>query len=385
MSIEDIDLLKKELKLSFKQQNFYQAIEIVKTRLYRDREKPHSYLYELRLFLVHCFFFDGNIEHFNKELQKLLKDHPYDSRLMLLDAFSDLKLNKTSSAIYKYTQMMELNRAVRKVSKILKFLENKEETSLIHNFNKTKLFLDINSLLKFEKSLYPDKSNLKQVFLFFKAKYLLSSLNFKYIFCIGFALIALLLIYLFFSTFLNREINNSDEEYNVSPEHIILFEDNSPSPQNISATKLQKVFDETKAAIIQRKINLAIRLQNQVKDYKLNPILKEKFEILWKFIPIPSFSDKVNDIPLKKRIDDKYSIGTYIKITGMIKNIKSRYFFALLEKNNKQEIRMVQINLPPSDFYLKKGSRYEMLVQLLGRQKDNKYLLFKMVLIRELK
>ena len=385
MSTVDINSLKKELKFLFKQQNFYQAIEIIETRLYRDREKTHSYLYELRLFLVHCFFFDENKEQFSKELQKLLKDRPYDPRLMLLDAFADLKINKTSSAIYKYTQMIKLNRSANKASKILKILENKEETSLIHNFNKTKFFLDVDSLLNFEKSLYPDKSNFKQIFLFFKPKYFLHSLNFKYILYSGFGLTTLLLIYLLFSYFLNKQINNPSEENNVLPDRVVLFGDSSPSPQNVSATKLQKIFDKTKAAIIQRKINLAIRLQNQVKDYKLNPILKEKFEILWKFIPAPSFADEVNDIPLKKRIDDKYSIGTYIKIIGIIKNIESRYFLVLLEKNHKQEVRMVQIDLPPGDFYLEKGSRYEILAQLLGRQKDNKYLLFKMILIRKLR
>ena len=168
-------------------------------------------------------------------------------------------------------------------------------------------------------------------------------------------------------------------------EDIKLYTDDIPYPSKVSPRRLERDFERLKQYIHKRQFNRATYLYNQIMALKIDLRLRERFYLLYQFLPRPNFETYRTEPNLEKIIGDPMYHGAYVKMRGMVlKATPSAFQFNVLERETTKRVVYVYFLDKPA-LILKDKRRYELLARYRGFDEEKKMFRFEGMAIKAFK
>ena len=337
---------------------------------------------ELQSIIGLCYLNLNDINKAESYFQKSFELDPYLSHGLLGYAYIDLIKNRMNAALFKYTRLVKLKKEKRRSMRIINLIKkNSKENSFIlrkniHFFIPLRISIALSFRLSFLKNInffgWLNKKNWKFV---------------KVIF---------LLLFLFgLSYFLSKKLpyfknTATDIQLRNDPlANIYLFETNIDSAK-LSTKEIADSFEMMKKYIRSKRINEAIVLYNNIIQSDINLLLKEKFNLLYEFVPKPNFATFENTYLIEDQIGNNQFKNTYVKLVGIVSKFKNlnndqvTFNFTLTEKRDLLHTMEVFLE-NPQNIYIKNNQQYELLAKYKGFDDRKKKAILNGLIIRESK
>ena len=336
---------------------------------------------QLQSILGLCYLNLNDITKAESHFQKSFEMDPYLSYGLLGYAYVDLIKNRTNAALFKYTRLVNLKKERKRSLKIINLIkQNSEDVYFFRNRNiyffiPKKMPISLSFRFSFLKNIrLPNFANKK--FWWFSSAIILTI-------CLAF-----FSYFLYRDQFLERTTTNIQLK-NDPLSHIYLFETNVV-PTKFSTKEIADSFELMKKYIRRGRINEAIVIYNGVRDSNINLLLKEKFALLYSFIPKPNFATFKNTYSIEEQIGDVQFRNTYVKLLGVISKLKQLsnnqvvFNFTLIDK--KDLLHTVEVFLENTqNIYIENNQQYELLAQCKGFDKRKKKVILNGLILRKSK
>ena len=295
-----------------------------------------------------CYIQIGEQDKAEFHAGKAMDLNPYSENALLASAYIDLKKDRTSTALFKYTRLINLKKEVRRTRRILSSLKSAASPGALLLRKKLQFFIP--SRFSIPRSPIA-KRKWKTPGILFLSLAVLS---------IGYFAFEKLEIPLGERGGTQGEPGDSDPL-----KDIYLFEsiDNN---SDITSIEVVEAFESVKEHIRRREINQAIVLYNRIVDSNVNLLIKEKFNILYKMIPTPNFSDLKETTPLEERIDKPFYRNTYVKLDGLL---------SFLPRERKEKEAIFNFTVWESGQYTRTAEVYFPKLDPLPRKDNHRYTL----------
>ena len=321
-----------------------------------------------------CYIQIGEWDKAEFHASKAMDLNPYSEKTLLASAHVDLKRDRTSTALFKYTRLINLKKEVRRTKRILRSLKSAASTGELLLRKKIQFFIPSRFSIPRSPLVKPGWK-IPGILLFSLA-----------VLSIGYYAFEKLDIPL-------GEWGRPDTRSDGSDplNDIYLYDGDISNRSDFTSVEVAEAFEATKEHIRRREINQAIVLYNRIVDSNVNLLIKEKFNILYKMIPTPNFSDLKETTLLEERIDKSFYRNTYVKLDGLLsflprKQREKEALFNFTVWERGQYTRTVEVYFPKLEpLPGKDNHRYTLLAIYKGFNPKKKKIILEGIALRSWK
>ncbi len=350
----------------YRKKQFIQAVSYLEKALRLNKDD-----YELYLFLGYASVFTEDMEGARRYFRRGLLVNEDNADLLKGLAYVYLKHERIEDAINLWGEVLEKNPGDRFAKKAIEWLRESDDVE------------------KFIEEARPKR--------FFSARPPFLVKIKPYIVGISISLFIVIICVVFYATPLYKK--TLERFYpEVASLNKITFPDSGPVIQDsaenalysFSEKDIETSFVRIKKDIYKSKINTAIISLNKVMLSNASPLVKERFDILYKFIEPPDpLSMDYNPRYFEIMKEPAAFAGVYILWTGRIANLelnkKSAQFNLLVNYENEDTIDGIAHITIHGTYYIENKQKVEIFGSFDGFDKETGKLIISGILLRDLK